>query len=50
MPNSKFSDFGRKPWTITQGFFFDGPKKVSRKACLLNVHEETNLMALVSVA
>ena len=31
-------------------FFFDGPEKVLRKAYLLNVHEKTNLMALVSVA
>ena len=46
----KFSDFGRKPWTIVHGFIFAGPKKVLRKVYHLNGNEKTNLMALVSVA
>ena len=50
LPKSKFSDFGRKPWTIVHGFIFAVPKKVLRKVYHLNGNEERNLMALVSVA
>ena len=46
----KFSDFGKKPWTITHGFGFRSPEKVLRKVYHLNGYEKRNLMALVSVA
>ena len=30
LPGSKFSDFGRKPWTIVHGFIFGSPKKCEK--------------------
>ena len=54
MPKSKFSDFGRKPWTIiiiiVHGFIFAGPIKASRKVYHLNGNEKRKQMALVSIA
>ena len=34
-PKSKFSDFGRKPWTISHGLIFGSPKKALRKYATL---------------
>ena len=50
LPKSKFSDFGKKPWTITHGFVFLSPKKVLRKVYHLIGSEKRNLMTLVSAA
>ena len=50
LPESKFSDFGQKPWTITHGLIFVSPKKVLGKVCYLIGNEKRNLMALVSAA
>ena len=46
----KIFRFWMKTMDYNPGFFFGGPKKVLRKACLLNVHEKANLMVFVSVA
>ena len=48
LPKSKFSDFGKKPWTITHGFVFRSPKNVLRKVYHLNGYEKRNLMTFVS--
>ena len=46
----KIFRFWPKTMDYNPGFFFWQSEKKLRKACLLNVHEKTNLMALVSVA
>ena len=48
--NSKFSDFGKKPWTIVHGFIFGSRKIVLRKVCQSKGNEKRKLIALVSVA
>ena len=50
LPKSKFSVFGKKPWTITHGLILEIPKKFLRKVYHLNGYEKRNLMTLVSVA
>ena len=50
LPKSKFSVFGKKPWTITHGFVFRSPEKDLRKVYHLNGYEKRNLMTLVSAA
>ena len=47
-PKSKFSDFGRKPWTVVHGFDFASPKKVLRKGYHRKWHLKGNRMVQIS--